>query len=502
MQEHLDPQPLSDLRVVDLTHGIAGPYCAKLLADFGADTIKIERPGTRDFTRSLGPFSGEVPHPEKSGLFLFLNTNKRSVVLDLKMAKGVEVIKELVRDADILVESFRPGVMANLGLDYETLSQINPNLVMTSISNFGQTGPYRDYVASELVLYGMGGRMSASGLPDRYPLKLGGNHVQYQAGNVGAMTSLFAWYSQSYQGMSGQHVDVSIFETQMGSINMRMRGLLDYQYTGERGRRLGPMRAGYPSGYYPCQDGYVMVAGGGAHWPKTVALMGMPELLDDPRFAPPLGQLSPEGREEFEATIWLPWLMERTKQQVVAECQAREIYSGAINTIGEVVDKNPHLDARGYFVEIDHPEAGTFRYPGAPLLTEGRWWRIQLPGPLLGQHTQEVLNGASGSPWKSRGHSNEVASRGKEKLPLEGIRVIDPGITHIKLPGSKQRTILDESHRSITHGCRQPSNQAYKTISRRGELAAPGSGGGFHHVCTPFKLLRARASPLVASLHL
>jgi len=427
MNQQAEPQPLSDLRVLDFTHGIAGPYCTKLLADFGADVIKVERPDNGDFARTLGPFPQDTPHSEKSGLFLHLNTNKRSVALDLKAPQGAEVVKELVRDADILVESFRPGVMERLGLSYELLSQINPDLIMTRISNFGQTGPYRDYLASELVLYGMGGRMSASGLPDRYPLKLGGNHVQYQAGNVAAMATLFAWYAQRYQGMGGQQVDISIFETQMGSINGRLAGLLQYQYSGVRGRHLGPgIGGGYPSGYYPCKDGYITLTGGGNFWPRTVAMLGMPELLEDPRFAPPHGQLSPEGKEEFESTIWLPWLMKRTKQQALAEIQAYEILAGAINTLDEVVDDNPQFDARDYFTEVDHPVAGTVRYPGAPILTESRWWRIRRSAPLLGQHTQEVLEAKQGSPWGNPDRPNKVAKQGKEKrLPLEGIRVID-----------------------------------------------------------------------------
>ena len=187
MNVNEETQPLSGVRLIDLTQGIPGPYSTKLLADFGADVIKVERPNSGDYARRMGPFPGDVSHPEKSGLFLFLNTNKRGITLDLKSAEGSDAIKGLVKTADILVESFKPGVMARLGLDYDTLSQINPNLIMTSVSNFGQTGPYRDYRLSELVLYAMGGRMNASGLPDRYPLKLGGNHALYQAGNVAAI---------------------------------------------------------------------------------------------------------------------------------------------------------------------------------------------------------------------------------------------------------------------------------------------------------------------------
>ncbi len=440
MTQALEPQPLSDLRVIDLTHGIAGPYSTKLLADFGADVIKIERPGAGDFARTLGPFPGDLPHPEKSGLFLFLNTNKRSVVLDLMTPQGVQVIKDLVRDADILVESFKPGVMERLGLGYQTLSKINPDLVVTSLSNFGQTGPYRDYLASELTLFAMGGRMNSTGLPDRYPLKLMGNHVQFQAGNVAAMATMFAWYAQTYRGLGGQQVDIAIFETQLGSINFRMSNLLMYQYTGERMRRLGGVAGGYPSGYYPCLDGYALVAGGGERWRNTAAMLGMPELADDPRFAPPQGQMSLEGREEFETTIWLPWLMERTKLEVTEACQSHGIYAGAVNGIDEAVGNNPHMEARDYFEDIDHPVAGRFRYPGSPISTPKGWWRIHQPAPLLGQHTQEVLKRGWTSPRQETRHLTNQrpgtgsrapidAGRGGDShaphLPLQGIRVLD-----------------------------------------------------------------------------
>ena len=423
MTEQLEAQPLSDLRVVDLTHGIAGPYCTKLLADFGADVIKVERPGAGDYARHEGPFPQDVPHPEKSGLFLHLNTNKRSITLDLKTAQGVEVVKELVKSADVLVENFRPGVTASLGLDYDTLSKINPNLIMTSISNFGQTGPYRDYIASELTLFGMGGRMNASGFPDRYPLRLGGNHVQYQAGNNAAMATLFALHGRNYQGMGGQYIDVSIFETQMASINGRMVGLLQYQYNGDIGVRLGGVRIGYPAGIYPCADGYVNITAGAMFWPRTIAMLGMPE-LENSKFAPPMGQLDLDAKEEFEETIWFPWIFQRTRAEVVAACQEFEIPSAGINDFQDVVDNLPQLQERKYFVEIDHPVAGKFRYTGRPIVTDEPWWQIRRPAPTLGQHNDEV----AAEVEKSRASTNGAAaapSERKAKLPLEGIRIAD-----------------------------------------------------------------------------
>jgi formyl-CoA transferase/CoA:oxalate CoA-transferase len=182
-------QPLTNIRVIDLTTYIAGPYCTKLLADFGADVIKIENPKGGDPSRTLGPFPGDVPDPEKSGLFLHLNTNKRSVALDLQTPEGKSLLQRLIAGADVLVESFRPGVLESFGVDVEELERRQPNLVITRISTFGQTGPYRDYLAGEITLFGMGGKMNSSGNADRYPIMLGGDHVQYQAGNNAAMAS-------------------------------------------------------------------------------------------------------------------------------------------------------------------------------------------------------------------------------------------------------------------------------------------------------------------------
>ena len=442
MPVNLEHQPLSDLRVIDLTHGIAGPYCTKLLADFGADVIKVEKPDGGDFARTLGPFPQDIPHAEKSGLFLHLNSNKRGVVLDLKTPQGMETVKELVRDADILVESFRPGVIANLGLDYETLSQINPNLVMTSISNFGQTGPYRDYQASEFTLFAMGGFMNARGLADRYPITQAGNHVQYQAGNVAAMATSFAWYAREHSGMGGQWLDISIHETQMGSAPVRPGLLVQYQYTGERNMRQGlGLAGGYPSGYFPCKDGYVNVSAGRARWPQVAELLGMPELLNDPRFTGPEAQADPYRREEFEGSIWLPWLLERTKREVVEACQGYGLPSAPVNTIDEVMNDNPQLEARGYFLEVEHPVAGKLRHLGAILLTDDHWWRLRSPAPLLGQHTQEILAKGWGDPQKAQAPASRAThtptnksaqaasgakgSTGEVRLPLEGIRVLD-----------------------------------------------------------------------------
>ena len=248
-------QALSDMKVIDLTHYIAGPSCTKQLADYGADVIKVERPGEGDGARRMGPFFHDDPHPEKSGLVLYLNTNKRGITLDLKSRVGKEILQQLVKGADVLVENFRPRVMDRLGFGYEELEKINPNLVMTSISNFGQTGPYRDYKTSELMTFGMGGKMLATGLPDREPQKLGLTVTIYQSGVSAAIATMAGFYAARYQDVRGQHIDVSMMETQAGSIDSRMQNMVAYQYTGRTALRVIGGGAGYPGGAFACADG-------------------------------------------------------------------------------------------------------------------------------------------------------------------------------------------------------------------------------------------------------
>lgn len=198
------------MRVLDLTHHVAGPYCAKLLADFGADVIKVERPGG-DPARSLPPFPNDEPHPERSLLFSYLNTSKKSVTLNLKTPAGKSLFEKLLIDSDIVVENFAPRVMPSLDLDYDTLAAINPSLVMVSISNFGQTGPYRDYKAADIIHYALGGLMYIFGSADREPLKHALRQTQFKAGTNAATAALIGWYHQQFNG-EGQHIDISIQE--------------------------------------------------------------------------------------------------------------------------------------------------------------------------------------------------------------------------------------------------------------------------------------------------
>ena len=385
----MSEQALSDVKVLDLTWHIAGPYCTKLLADYGAEVIKVEKPGEGEPARRMGPFFKDDPHPEKSGLFLHLNTNKKGITLNLKSAKGKKILKELAKDADILVESFRPHVMPSLGLDYETLEQINPKLLMTSISSFGQTGPYRDFKASEIVEYAMGGEMYSTGTAGREPLKLGGNVTQYQAGTVAAVSTMGGLFSAQSQGV-GQHVDVSIMETQAGSTDRRIIYLLGYACAGVITTRWPPPRDAVrmmilPQGVYPCKDGFVNTLSLPQWWPRYLEAMEMPELKDDPRFQ---NIFSAEAGMEFDA-IWYSWLADRTKDELFDIFLRAKIASAPVNSPEDLL-RNPHLKERGYFTEIDHPETGKVTYPGAPIHMMETPSKARYPAPLLGQHNKEI----------------------------------------------------------------------------------------------------------------
>ncbi len=390
------PAALDGVTVIDLTHYIAGPYCTKLLADYGAEVIKVERPDGGDPARRLGPFLNDQPHPETSGPFLHLNTNKRSITLNLKSAQGRTILRQLVEGAGILVENFHPRVLPSLGLDYPALARVNPRLTMTSISNFGQTGPYRDYKMTEIVAYAMGGVMQATGMPDREPIKLALTVQQFFAGNVAAAATLGAFIGAQIHGI-GQQVDMAIMEIEAGNQDRGISNLAAYQYSGEPAfRRVREnMRSILPNGVYPTSDGYVQFAGVQPNWWERVCLMiDRAEMAADPHFINPENfYQNPERRAEVDAVV-LEWTLQRTKRAVMERAQEFGYLAGAVNTMEDVF-QDRHLKERGFFVEVDHPVAGLLRYPGPQFKMGETPWR---PGraPLLGEHNREVLCGRLG----------------------------------------------------------------------------------------------------------
>jgi len=390
-------QALSGCRVLDLSHNIAGPYCTKILADYGADVVKVEIPGAGDRTRAAGPFPGDRPDIEASGLFLYLNTNKKSVTLNLKSAKGMEILKEMVKQADILVENYSPRVLPGLGLDYETVKKINPGITMVSISNFGQTGPYRDYRATDLNIWGFSGILYECGDPDREPLKMGSNVSEYVAGLYGALVALSTLYYRDEAGI-GQHVDVSIGEALH---TMQPSMTLVYCYM-EFIRRRGGIH--FPWGILPCRDGYIgFFLPTQTHWESLCVLLGMPEMRDKPEYETPLHR--EEHRDEIEKII-MNWLKDKRMEEVFHAAQELRLPLTVVPNPQQLFDMPQHKD-RGYFEDIDHPVAGRLAYPGAPFrLSETPWHAGR--APLLGEHNEEIYCGRMG-------YSGEYLAQLKEK---------------------------------------------------------------------------------------
>ncbi len=375
---------LQGLRVLDLSRYVAGAYCAKMLAAFGAEVIKVEPPGACDPARAVGPFLDDRPHPETSALFLYLNTGKQGLTLNLKHPQGAEILKALVRDTDVLVENFTPRVMPALGLDYDTLRAINPRLVMVSISSFGQSGPYRDYKANSMIAYALGGYMYLNGHPAREPLHGGGRQPAYQGGLHGYSGAMAAIMAREQSGQ-GQHVDISI-QACMASIHQFT--INRYVYVGRIQTRIGNRyQRAHPITIYPCKDGLVSLAvSQQEQYERFLALAGLTELLDDERFATTFS--CSEHTAAFDERV-APWLQAHSKHDIVHRCQENRIPAGFVNDVAEVMDE-PQYRFRGFWHELDHPVAGRRTYASFPVqMTETP------PGLqracLLGEHTDAIL---------------------------------------------------------------------------------------------------------------
>jgi CoA:oxalate CoA-transferase len=370
---------LDGIKVLELGDRIAGPYCTKILADYGADVIKVETPGLGDPIRSVGPFPGDKPDLETSGLFLYLNTNKKSITLNLKSLAGVRIFKNLVQQTDAVVENFGQRLMPGLGLDYEVLKETNPQLVMSSISSFGRTGPYRDYKSNDLTVWALSGILYETGDPEREPVKIGSNETECVAGLYGALTALAALYYRDATGV-GQYVDVSAWEA-FHTTQPYM--ILIYSQLGVVKKRVG---LNWPWGLLPCQDGHVgFFFGTQPNWESLCALLGMPELRDKPGYKSPLER--DEHREEITSII-ASWLKDRCVEEVFHAAQELRLPLTPAPDMSQIIDMPQHK-ARGYFVDIEHPVAGKLTYPGALFKLSETPWR---PGraPLLGEHNQEI----------------------------------------------------------------------------------------------------------------
>ena len=378
---------LAGVKVLDLTHYIAGPYCTRILAGFGADVTKIERPSQGDGARSVGPFLDDEPGPERSGLFLYLNGNKQGITLDLKSERGAEIFREMAADADVIVESFSPGVMDRLGLDYASLKKINPNLVLTSISNFGQTGPYRDYKISHAGAWGLSGARYTNGRIGERPVQLARWMTHYVTGLYGAIGTATALFHRTVTGR-GQHVDVSMMDS---AIMMACHPYSIYSFTG----LVHTNHSGRPGReVLECRDGGYVGAFAWTlpQWERMFALLGVPEMADDPEFRASFDVGNEKARRanrEIVRTTIAEQVKSRERMDLFQTAMEWMVPIVLVANTQEILDSPQHA-ARGFFDEVEHPVIGKATMPGAPFKMSESPWRSTSPAPLLGQHNAEI----------------------------------------------------------------------------------------------------------------
>ena len=374
---------LEGLRALDLTTSTFN-YAGKLLAGFGADVVKVEPPGG-DEIRQQPPFVGDRVDLEGSGRHLHMNTGKRSIVLDLDSDADVDRLKAILPDYDILIESFRPGYLHERGLGYEQVAKVRPDVIMASITYFGQTGPYAGYIGSEIVADALGGYLNLTGEPDREPLKCFDNLIEQQSALQAAVAIMTAVTAREIEG-GGDYLDISATEAALFLLGGPAQA---YHWTGRVAQRTGTRllfsapQTFYPSCIRPCKDGYVHVHTN----TRYTDLMGI--LMEEPRLNDPELLATPMGRADEIDELMSHWLMKHDKFEVVRLAQEMRLPFTEVLTPEEIVNDD-HLRERGFFVDVEHPVAGKVRQLGGPGMLTGSPWETRR-APLLGEHQSEIL---------------------------------------------------------------------------------------------------------------
>ena len=388
---------LSGIRVLELGEGVSAPYCAKILANFGAEVIKVESPDG-DIARLMGPFPNDEPHPEKSGVFLALNSNKYGVTLDIETTEGADAFRRLASSADILIEGKPTGWLDEIHLGYATLAQDNPALIMTSLSAFGTWGPYAGYKLTDLTLFHMSGQahslLGPVADPDSQPpIRAGGHQAELVAGMSAATATLMALFRRRISG-EGCHIEASAYEAMATQLISALascafdnpppsRSLSEVQEAATGGV------VSAVGGILPCNDGYVAISPReDAQWQRWVELMDNPQWAGEERF------LTRDGRESNFSELWEligEWTQQRSKHDIARLGQERRIPCFPVNTVHDLFN-DLHLKERGFFTTIEHPIAGTFQYPGVPYRFSNTPLNLaERPAPLLGQHNDIYL---------------------------------------------------------------------------------------------------------------
>lgn len=388
---------LPGVRVIELGEGVSAPYCGKILAGLGAEVIKVE-PLQGDVARRMGPFPGDEPHAEKSGVFLALNANKYGVTLDIESDEGADTFRKLARSADILIESMPIGRLDERRLGYADLAEGNPALIMTSLSPFGSWGPYAGYKLTDLTLFHMSGQAHSllgpvADMDSEPPIRAGGHQAELVAGMSAATATLMALFRRRVTG-EGCHIEASAYEAMATQLVSALascafdrpppsRSLSEVQEAATGGV------VSAVGGILPCNDGYVAISPReDAQWGRWVELMDSPQWASEERF------ITRDGRESNFPELWElvgEWTRRRSKHDIARMGQDRRIPCFPVNTVHDLFN-DLHLKERDFFTTIEHPAAGALRYPGVPYrLSNTPLPLAERPAPMLGQHNDIYL---------------------------------------------------------------------------------------------------------------
>jgi crotonobetainyl-CoA:carnitine CoA-transferase CaiB-like acyl-CoA transferase len=386
-------QALEDIKVLDLSRTLAGPFCTMLLGDMGADIIKVEQPGKGDETRKFTPPTWDGV----SSYYLASNRNKRSIAIDLKSEEGREIIYNLAKESDIFVENFRTGALDKLGLGYEQMKEINPRLIYCSISGFGRTGPEKNRAGYDLLLQGYGGLMSITGDPDGAPVKVGTSIVDLTAGMFAVYGILTAIIAREKTG-KGQFIDVSLLDGQVTLLNYLATS---YFATGKPAGRMGSAHPSIvPYQAFPARDMNIILAvPNNGLWEKCCLAMGWEDLLEDPRF------ITNDDRVAHRTTlvdIISKRLAKLDSREIFERLDAVGVPCGPIHTIDQVLN-HPHVRAREMILEVEHPIVKNLKMAGFPIKLSETPASVRRHPPLLGEHTDEILSELGLSPEQIEG---------------------------------------------------------------------------------------------------
>jgi len=397
LEKSLPESALGPYRVLDLADQTGGVYCARILAALGADVIKVEPPGG-DPTRRIGPFYHDEPHPEKSLHWFTYNLNKRSITLNLQCATGQELFKRLVKTADFVVESFRPGYLDSLGLGYTAISAINPRVILTSVTPFGQTGPYSQFKGPDLVVMAASGYMFQCGDEDRPPLQISIPVADLHGGLTASASTMVAhWYRQKTG--EGQHVDLSSQE----SVNLQSlpspvlwRSHRVMTTRTSAGVFVHSRARSRPDTFFDCKDGTVFINATtpayGRQMRDWLATDGMAGELFDPKWEPFVLKAATPNIEQsaYINGLFRAFARNHTKRELMVEGQKRGLEIAVVQDVRDLME-DPHLQERGYWVKVEHPELNdTIVYGGAPFHSEVMPYRYWRRAPFIGEHNQEV----------------------------------------------------------------------------------------------------------------